>query len=1043
MRPSTLYLLLILTIVAPVSVSAYEVSTHRDLALRAAAAASDLHRSLIEDLGQTEGRDTVLRSGVTELSVAKWLQYGAGEEDQPFWRVRHHFHDPLRAWDSAGLSTALGVEIEVGQSSIVWSQRAVQEGSRGGGTWSWPSARQRFLAALTGRTPTEREAALADTFRALGHVTHFIQDATVPAHVRNDMHLWLPFGNDHFFPLNPDWYEDWVQDTLDHDRETFDGIVGQPPIRPLRLVFHSEHPEAPIPIAGLIDTDQYGPDGPAPSVFGPEVFGVAELTNSSFVSRDTIFTGFPRPLVSDLGPSFFEPDDDALRQYFPKVVRGTTVGEIEHFVVETALAHYLSAVRALAPPSTLWTLDHRVLGDYARALLPRAIGYSAELLDYFFRGRLDVDVTIDPLDAALVRLTGRNASPEPLYDGTLGLYADTVRGERVAVPALDPVTVIGIAPGETLLATRFEAPPDTERFIAVYQGTLGLERKTETFPGAVIGKVMGGVRVEEVFADGPRWRLRTPVGVFDLPLATGLYSDVTWGDGDDVLVARTPLRNEPPGFVATYEIARRAGSVEPVTSGVPAVVELRPQGLASSTFASAPLVTTIAFDETIEHRQQIGRWLQEVIVRWKTPANVYETVSVTRTPVVFETLYEQTVSFARTIPVRLDPAHNWHLGAIREPYFWDLVDVAVDRSGRILGLVAIFLTEPGLAPVSVPWYRLDSAGAPFVGQMLRFDARFPADATTIWALVDLDAGAVVASTTEPTVTFSIRRASEGPPWDSGGAGSSQFPGVYWRQVTRYHGGDQDGQVTESWITGGAFSPRSSSDGLAAEMETTVGERSLAVTGWFEPVLRDTLERSGFATFQAGEVARSTRFWNYVCVTTPCAADGDYAGFAVTSHRGDVIQAPARLVDARRARPAPLGERLVLLGDVDRHTVWPIGTVIAWDIDARRAREAFRVPPSRHPLGPQASTSAVLLSYRHAPGPAGTFLIGLDDGAVESFFADEDLAADFALLPPARLYSVRDFRFYRGEPPLQPTALPARLSPLPANPLGDYHVIGVP
>ena len=86
---------------------------------------------------------------------------------------------------------------------------------------------------------------------------------------------------------------------------------------------------------------------------------------------------------------------------------------------------------------------------------------------------------------------------------------------------------------------------------------------------------------------------------------------------------------------------------------------------------------------------------------------------------------------------------------------------------------------------------------------------------------------------------------------------------------------------------------------------------------------------------------------------------------------------------------------------------------------------------------------MLLSYRHAPGPAGTFLIGLDDGAVESFFADEDLAADFALLPPARLYSVRDFRFYRGEPPLQPTALPARLSPLPANPLGDYHVIGVP
>ena len=86
---------------------------------------------------------------------------------------------------------------------------------------------------------------------------------------------------------------------------------------------------------------------------------------------------------------------------------------------------------------------------------------------------------------------------------------------------------------------------------------------------------------------------------------------------------------------------------------------------------------------------------------------------------------------------------------------------------------------------------------------------------------------------------------------------------------------------------------------------------------------------------------------------------------------------------------------------------------------------------------------MLVSYSHASGPAGTFVVGLDEGAVESFFADEDLAADFALLPPARLYSVRDFRFYRGEPPLQPTPLPARLSTLPANPLGDYHAIRVP
>src|SRR5713226_7750766 len=174
---------------------AYDIPTHRALGLRAADEAGGLHGVLIDDLGFPEGKETFLANGGTRLHVTEWVQEGAGREDSPFWRVRHHFHNPLQAWDSAGLTADIGFGIQLGHSSIVWSQRSFQEGPQGGGTWSWPLARQRFLAALTGRTPTEREVALADTFRALGHVTHFIQDATVPAHVRNDMHLWLPLGN--------------------------------------------------------------------------------------------------------------------------------------------------------------------------------------------------------------------------------------------------------------------------------------------------------------------------------------------------------------------------------------------------------------------------------------------------------------------------------------------------------------------------------------------------------------------------------------------------------------------------------------------------------------------------------------------------------------------------------------------------------------------------------------------------------------------------------------------------------------------------------
>ncbi len=41
--------------------------------------------------------------------------------------------------------------------------------------------------------PHEREAALANTFRVLGHVAHLVQDVAAPAHVRSD--CWLPFGS--------------------------------------------------------------------------------------------------------------------------------------------------------------------------------------------------------------------------------------------------------------------------------------------------------------------------------------------------------------------------------------------------------------------------------------------------------------------------------------------------------------------------------------------------------------------------------------------------------------------------------------------------------------------------------------------------------------------------------------------------------------------------------------------------------------------------------------------------------------------------------
>jgi len=1043
----TIVLALVLCLLMPYPSGAYDVPTHLELGRRAATVASLVEERLVADLGMPDGRESRLQAGTLRLSIADWIRFGAGEEDQPFWRVRHHFHNPLLPWPEAGLRLDTNPSLVLGASSVLRAQQSFQDGPEGGGTWSWPHARRRFLAALTGATPAEREVALADTFRALGHLTHFIQDATVPAHVRNDMHLWLPLGGDRFYPVNSDWYEDHVEELLELARAAedprFGALLTLPPRRPLRLVLHSEHPQAPAPIAGLVDTERYTEDGAIPALRAPDAFGIAEVTNANFLSRDTIFTFFPSPNLADIGEVFLEArPNGTFRRYAPKITRGTSTVEVSHFVAEAALARPLAAVSTAPPASALWILDNLALEHHARELIPRAIGYSAELLDYFFRGQLAVDLVPDPLDPGVARVVGTNGSPEPLFDGILTLHADRVSGERGPALPLETTAVIGVGPGEPLMSARFRLPDDAERVVAVYQGALGLERAAADVPGAVVGKVLGGWRVEEVFAQGERWQLRTPRGVFELPLPTATYEEVKWGDGEDVLVARTPLDADLPS-VDTFEIVRRDGSIEPVLVGDPPGVQLRPLATASLALASAPLVTTVTFEQTTAYRQQIGRWHELHAMEWLGSVNLYATASIARGPIDFETINAQDVTFTATIPIRLDPAHNLDLGVLDEPYYWFLADVAADRAGRILGLAVIYLTAPPVAPARVPWFRLDASGSTQASGTVPIGVQFPENLTAIWALVDLGAGEIVAATAEPSVRVVARHASEGPPWDSAGSASVAFPGVYRDITTTYAGGPRDGQ-SDHVVAAAPLALRASAGGTLGRLEAREGTQGLAVSGWFRPEIRTALARSGLGSFDAGDVVRNTIGWNYTCVAALCtSADADYAAFEVQFARGGVANPPAELVDARRARPAPDGERLILLGDAFRTTFRPVGSVIAWDIGRVTAREALFVPDSFHGLGAEASSSAVLVSYHPRFESSGTFFVPLEVGGVASFFAGGDLLFDFTLLGADQLYSTRDLRFYQAEPPLRATPLPARLSPLSSSPAGDYHVVRVP
>lgn len=181
---------------------AFEVQTHRIIS-EAGTRASSLNNFLTTVLPRDfpQGIDEVLVGGRKPI---EFIQDGSENEDKPAFRSRHHFHDPTRTWDQAGLQGVFS-----GQSSILWSQ-SPNQGL--GGNRSWQNARQTYFEALTARDPVERKRLFAETFRTLGHLIHHVQDAAVPSHTRNDEHIGGFLGNGYGVPIgNPDRFHHWAQ----------------------------------------------------------------------------------------------------------------------------------------------------------------------------------------------------------------------------------------------------------------------------------------------------------------------------------------------------------------------------------------------------------------------------------------------------------------------------------------------------------------------------------------------------------------------------------------------------------------------------------------------------------------------------------------------------------------------------------------------------------------------------------------------------------------------------------------------------------------
>lgn len=387
-------------------ISGSAAQSHDDIVVhplitRNAALQSKTDNYLATNLNFSEGWETII-SGKAGKSILKYLEEGSQAEDKPRCRAASHFHDPLKSWNVSYMTDRnpyVDFRCQFSEytqiySNITWSTGYLSPDAprieRVAQRMGWDHARKYFYLALMATSKTDREQYYALTFQALGQVLHLLEDLSVPAHVRND---FTSHYNHRFLPESiPD--PKWNVNLFEYYVKNNPGLI---------LAAEPQFPSFPSPfrVTDFWDRDIY--DGSTP-LNGLDL-GLAELVNANYLSDWTIpnnnptdqhFFEFPQinqsttQICEDLAP-----DSNIKRKYIsrksgaggcPLPLEGK---KVDHFATPSLLNDEHSITEGNISILRLW-LDNNVHGTYARELLPPAIGYSAGLLQYFFRGRLEV-----------------------------------------------------------------------------------------------------------------------------------------------------------------------------------------------------------------------------------------------------------------------------------------------------------------------------------------------------------------------------------------------------------------------------------------------------------------------------------------------------------------------------------------------------------------------------------------------------------------------------------------------------------------------------
>jgi hypothetical protein len=465
--------------------NAYSTKVHRKIT----EAVVDLNMLSLNNYLKNIGLPKGVTESVNNKEVRKWIEDGSYFEDYN-WNLLNnplysHFYNPLTNRSGVG---------DLWFSAYDWANALVNP-------WSWRTARDKLYEGLTLTTKTEREKALSDSFKTLGHMIHLVEDMAVPAHVRGDLHI--PF-------LDPEPYESYTNKWINNLNYT---------LVPFPYWNLSISPYAP---RQFWDLESY--NGSIP--YGSGYIGLAEYTNANFASNDTIFSEtlfsfdplyfpFPRKSSSILYEET-NPQTNKKTKYF-KIIKDSE--NIDHFAVAGRFYEIFEGLPNLQ--RLLISLDDKCHDDYQKKLIPRAVGYSAGLLNYFFRGKMDMI----PDNATGSGYVIENKTDEDM-EGTFELWYDDTTDNRKMIWN----GYLSIAPNGKSSNITFTPPTDAKscKYILVLnKGQLGEEQ------GAVVGKVVNTAEncsaLTIVNEDGtPATDTILRNGTLDFKTTDGCCGDIVW-----------------------------------------------------------------------------------------------------------------------------------------------------------------------------------------------------------------------------------------------------------------------------------------------------------------------------------------------------------------------------------------------------------------------------------------------------------------------------------------------------------------------------------